>query len=156
MKEIPLSGIHGNGKFALVDDDDFEKFGHLRWHSSEGYVARASKQLRKNILLSREIMNAKIGEQVDHKDGNKLNNQKSNLRICTSLQNNKNLPKRNRGNNTFKGVTWDKKNKKWLASIVCNRKYIHIGRFNDEVLAAKAYDTKAIELHGEFARLNFQ
>ena len=92
---------------------------------------------------------------VDHINGNPLDNRKSNLRICTNAEN-----QRNRGvnkNNTsgYKGVCWAKQNKKWKARIKHNGKLIHLGYYKDKEEAARAYDKKAKELHGEYAYLNF-
>src|ERR1700678_2025450 len=91
---------------------------------------------------------------VDHIDQNKLNNDLSNLRWCSQIENSHNSKKRNNTSNKYKGVNWNKQNKKWIASIYKDNKYIHLGCFDDEVIAAKKYNEKAIELFGEFASLN--
>lgn len=90
---------------------------------------------------------------VDHINGNKLDNRKSNLRICTDAENARNSSKKS-GN--FKGVQWRSDKHKFRARIMDNGKEIFIGYFTNEIEAAKAYDTKAKELFGEFARLNFE
>jgi len=91
---------------------------------------------------------------VDHIDHNGLNNRRSNLRLCTLAQNNRNMVSRT-GSSKYKGVCWHGGTKKWNAKIRLNRKCYHIGLFTDEIAAAKAYDKKAKELHGQFACLNF-
>lgn len=99
-------------------------------------------------------MNAAPNEQVDHINGDGLDNRKSNLRICNGSQNrcNKGKPKNNTSG--YKGVTWHTPNKKWVAQIAVNGKHSYIGSFKTKEEAAKAYNKKAKELHGEFARLN--
>ncbi len=104
--------------------------------------------------MHRLIMNAPAGLVVDHIDGNSLNNRKTNLRICTQAQNIHNSrPRRNRSSK-YKGVFWNKVNKKWSVSIRKGDKRIYLGGFDDEIEAALAYDRKAEELFGEFAYLN--
>jgi len=106
--------------------------------------------------MHRLIMNAPEGLVVDHIDRNGLNNRKCNLRLCTKAQNVQNSrPRRNRSSK-YKGVFWNKLNKKWSASIHKGDKRIYLGGFDDEIEAALAYDRKAAELFGEFAYLNFR
>ena len=91
---------------------------------------------------------------IDHKDRNKLNNQVSNLRFVSQSQN---LMNRGKGLNTsskFKGVCWHKYNKAWRAQIGVNKTSIHLGYYEVEVEAAIVYNTKAVELFGEYACLN--
>jgi hypothetical protein len=91
-----------------------------------------------------------------HKDGNGLNCQDGNLRVCTSSQNGMNRGKQSDNTSGYKGVTWDKSKGKWQASIKVNQKTIFLGRFNNVIEAAKAYDEGAKKYHGAFARLNFE
>jgi hypothetical protein len=93
--------------------------------------------------------------RFDHKDGNGLNNTRSNLRPCTQGQNNMNQRKRKNATSRFKGVTWSAADEKWKACITANHVQHHLGYFCDEEEAARAYDKAARSLHGEFARLNF-
>lgn len=105
----------------------------------------------KHHLLHRLILNAKPGERVDHVNMNKLDNRKSNLRVCDDAKNSYNRkPLRNK----FKGVWFHKKNKKWIATIRQNYKGYYLGSFDNEVDAAKAYNKAAIERFGRFAYLN--
>ena len=92
---------------------------------------------------------------VDHKDRNCLNNHLSNLRWCTQKENQRNRSKNKNGTSMYKGVCFNKRSNKWLAQIQHNRQKIHLGYFNDEAEAARAYDRKASELFREFAVLNF-
>jgi hypothetical protein len=103
--------------------------------------------------MHREIAGAPKGMVVDHIDGNELNNRRSNLRVCTVSQNHQNR-RRTWGRSRYKGVCFLKKRNKWKAEIMVNRKHIHIGCFDEEEEAAKAYDKKAAELFGEFAYFN--
>jgi hypothetical protein len=105
--------------------------------------------------LHRLIMNTPKGLDTDHIDGNHLDNRKSNLRVCTKAQNQHNRH-RAHGLSKFKGVSWHTKTKKWQARVALNGKRIHIGVFDSEIEAAKAYDQKARELYGDFARPNFE
>ena len=158
MKLIPLT----KGYFTKVDDDDFKKFAIYRWFSrgsrngirpcrdghNEGKIV--------NVSLYRLIMNAPKNMQVDHINGDTLDDRKCNLRLCTASQNSQNRSKEKRNTSGFKGVSWDRRNKKWRAMIGHNNKMYYMGLFTDKIDAAKAYDQKAKELHGEFACLNFK
>lgn len=95
------------------------------------------------------------GEEVDHIDGNKLNNTRGNLRIASNAENKMNRDKQSNNTSGYKGVSFHKKYKKWRAIIGIQGKSIHLGYFSDAVEAAKAYDDSARKYHGEFARTNF-
>jgi len=105
--------------------------------------------------MHRVILKAPEDKFIDHINHNGLDNRKSNLRICTMQQNAWNMRKQ-RGNRVsqYKGVTRRNDTGKWQARIICNRKRISIGCFDDEMAAAMAYDNKAKELFGEYAALN--
>ncbi len=92
---------------------------------------------------------------VDHIDGNKANNCRFNLRNCTRQENQRNRGKATGASSRFKGVYFDKKVRKWCAAITLGRRNVWLGYYTDEMEAARAYDRKAVELFGEFARLNF-
>ena len=91
---------------------------------------------------------------VDHIDRNPLNNHASNLRWCSSAENNRNKTKQTNTSSSFKGVSWDKSYEKWRAKIRINGTQTHLGRFNDEIHAALAYNHAAITHFGEFVNLN--
>ena len=95
-----------------------------------------------------------LPKQLDHIDRNKLNNKIENLREATQSQNMMNRKSFKNTSSQYKGVTWDRKNQKWLSQIKINKKLIHLGRFKFETDAAKAYNIKSIELFGEYAKLN--
>ena len=92
---------------------------------------------------------------VDHKDRNSLNNHLSNLRWCTRKENLQNRSKQKNTSSVFKGVCFNKTRNKWTAHIRYNGLLIHLGCYVDESEAARAYDRKASELFGIFAKLNF-
>lgn len=101
--------------------------------------------------LHRLILNAPIGFQVDHINGNTLDNRTANLRVCTRSQNMANQ----KSNKKYKGVHYDSRKKKYRAQICVNQKDIKIGYFDREELAGLAYDVFAIQYFGRFAKTNF-
>jgi hypothetical protein len=148
MKTIPV----GNG-FAVVDDEDYNLVIGYCWHTNAKGYAVHSVWLSKSILMHRLIMNAPPGLEVDHINGNPLDNQRSNLRLASAADNRHNMRK-HRGVSRYKGVTWDKANRRWRARITCNGRNIPLGRYDTELKAAAAYDAAALRLFGQFARPN--
>jgi hypothetical protein len=156
MKEIPLT----HGKVAIVDDEDFDSLSKYKWYlHSDGYAARTSHNpdisKRRPLLMHRIINETHALMQTDHINGNRLDNRRSNLRTCTSRQNHWNTQSL-RGRAKYKGVRI-RKNKcnQFLAAIRFMGKDTYIGVFPVAEDAARAYDKKATDLFGEFARLNF-
>lgn len=147
-KEFPLTG----GLVAIVDDDDFDWLVDTGpWSVSDGYAVQG----RHGNKMHRDILGAPIGTRVDHRDGNRLNNQRANLRIATRPGHSRNRAKTTRTTSSrFKGVCWEARRKRWMAYITVNDKFVWLGRFTDEVEAARAYDTAARERFGEYARPN--
>lgn len=93
---------------------------------------------------------------VDHKNRNGLDNRRCNIRACTQSENLMNRATSRKSPSKFLGVTWDKFNKKWLCSITIDGKLKNLGRFSDEIKAAKVYDSAAIIRNKDFANLNFK
>ena len=153
VRRIPLT----RGKFAIVDAEDYYQLIQYKWQAmaANNTFYATGRAADKPTKMHRFIMNAPPHLVVDHIDHNGLNNAKTNLRLCTHAQNTRNaMP--NRGTTSkYKGVCWRKKEKQWIASIQLNRKIYHLGCFENEIDAAKAYDKKAKDLHSRFACLNF-
>ncbi len=163
MKEIKLS----QGKVALVDDEDYEMLNKYKWYahykkSGDSFYARRTIKFTKGcgkIEMHRQIMNTPKGMHTDHINHDTLNNQKSNLRICSPSENARNrgsqsVQKKKKCASQYKGVCRSTQINKWQSQIQCNKKHIHIGTFTNEEDAARAYNDKATELFGEFAVLN--
>jgi hypothetical protein len=155
VKRIPLT----QGKYAIVDDDVYLWASQWRWHADKGhsvyYAVRREAGTRKWIRLHREIMNAPDGVDVDHKDGDGLNNLRKNLRFCTNAQNQRNRGVQSNNTSGYKGVYWFKRSGKWKVQIEVAGKKIYLGLYTDLIEAAKAYDTAARKYHGRFAKTNF-
>ncbi len=158
MKEIPLT----QGYVALVDDKDYEWLSQWKWRVS--LMRGGSKAVRsaprvgggreQNIHMSRQIMDAPSGMPVDHWDHDTLNNQRVNLRVCTSAQNAANRRKSPNCSSQFKGVHWHKGARKWHARIRVDGLLKHLGSFTDELEAALVYNAAALEHFGAFALPN--
>lgn len=160
MKIVPLT----QEKVALVDDEDYKLVSRFKWHADEMknrknlWYARTglpraggrSRGLRMHTLIMGK------GVLVDHRDGNGLNNQRTNLRIATRSQNLQNCAPW-KHSSRFKGVCRsrsEKLKKPWRVEIQHERKKLFLGRFRTQKLAATAYNEAAKKLFGPFARLN--
>jgi len=154
-KEIPLT----QGKVAIVDDEDFERLSQYKWcYATVGYAVRFEQVngKRRGVFMHRQIMQPPKDLEVDHINGDKLDNRRSNLRIVTRQQNRFNERPRKGTSSKYKGVSWYKQTRRWEAYIKINGKKKRIGYFNDEIEAALAYDRAARELFGEYAKTNFK
>lgn len=158
MKLLPLT----KQTFAQVDDEDFERLSKFHWYDNSSICRHESRKIKAGdfvltkriaIPLANEVMKIE-GIIFDHKDTNKYNNQKNNLRECDYSSNNFNRKKQKNCSSEYKGVYKVKNG--WRACIMLNNKTIHLGFFIDEIEAAKMYDKKAVELFNEFACLNFK
>lgn len=149
MKRILLT----QGKAALVDNSDYDELCRHAWNYStpQGYARRKSRD--GIIYMHRQILDAPAGTDVDHINGDKLDNRRSNLRLVTRTQNLYNMAPRS-GTSRFKGVSWHAQRNKWAVYIQVDRKSIYLGLFTDEIEAARAYNRAALEYIGEYARLN--
>ena len=149
MKEIILS----KGAVAIVDDEDYEYLNDISWHlSSTGYAHTTVS--RRHFSMHKMIMRADRIQLVDHINGDPLDNRKVNLRLATHTENmcNRKMDKRNKSG--YRGVCWNKKDKKFKVTIQHNNCQIHLGMYSDILEAAQSYNKAAIKYHGEFARLN--
>jgi hypothetical protein len=142
------------GKTAIIDEDDFFLISQYRWWAKlKGSKWYAETKINgKNVSMHRFLTQAPKDTIVDHKDGDGLNNRRSNLRFATAQQNAWNTqvyPGRD-----FKGVSFRKDRGLYRAYITVENRYYHLGHFATAELAAEAYDKAAQELFGEFACLN--
>jgi hypothetical protein len=161
VKEIPLT----QGQIALIDDEDWELISQYRWHagwlggafyakSNVNYTATDGRRRQKTLMMHRLIMGGGDGSlQVDHRNGDTLDNRRSNLRWATRSQQRQNSVTPRSSSVRFKGVT-SRPDGKWRARITVSGKVRHLGLFDTKQDAALAYNQKASELFGEFARLN--
>jgi hypothetical protein len=150
VRLIPLA----EGLYAYVDAADYEWLNRWNWHTaSGGYGARTEKG--RTIFMHREIMRPAKGMLVDHADGNRANNCRFNLRVCTRRDNQRNTRKQRGTRSRFKGVYYSKQRGKIYAQLCFDRRSRWLGWFESELDAARAYDRAAVEAFGEFARLNF-
>lgn len=176
---IANSKTHGK-KEILVSDCDYEELSKYKWAVSankrvngELFFYAMRGVLDKNGKFRHTKMHRVIlgitdkSILCDHKDGNTLNNQRENLRMCSKKENNANRIKRSVTNSKYKGVYKMSKTKTlkngeiktytfWAVSLTSNKKQIYIGTFKNEEDAARAYDEAAIKYHGEFANLNLK
>lgn len=150
MKQIPLT----QGKFVLVDDEDYEFLMQWRWCISHGYAMRREYPSEKSVYMHRVISKTPHDMKTDHRDGDILNNQRHNLRAATHAQNMRNS-KIKPHSSQYKGVGWYEKDKRWVAKIVVDKQRKWLGCFKSEIEAAHVYDAAAKLYHGEYARLNF-
>lgn len=159
MKIIVINSPKYGAHEVFVDDSDFELVSGYTWaimkDSGHKTVYATTQRNKKRIKMHRLIMGIDNPKTlVDHKDRNGLNNQRENLRIASNSDNQANKILRSKSG--YMGVTWHKNRERWQAQIRKNGKFIYLGFFIDKIDAAKAYDTKAKEVHGEFANLNFK
>jgi hypothetical protein len=148
MKEIELS----QGRVTIVDDELYDYLNQWKWCYANGYAQRTDypgKGTQKTIRMSRIIVNPPDGMEVDHINLDKLDNQRSNLRVCTRSQNCSN--KKKTAKSGRKGVYWNKNNKNWVACMKYHGKGIHLGSFTNLDDAAEAYANGAKKYFGEFA-----
>lgn len=127
MKKIKLT----RGKYALVDDEDFEKLNQHKWFFDGRYAARdiGGRKNKKRILMHRLINNTNGNLDTDHINQNKLDNRRHNLRDATRSQNNVNSKLRKDNMSGFKGVVYDKTCKKWRAYIGIDGKQLSLGYY---------------------------
>lgn len=164
MAEIPLS----QGKVAIVDDSDLALVSNYKWHAAKrrtvwyaATVVKAKTRCGITLLYMHKLIFGVDKGRVDHRNGNGLDNRRSNLRAATRTQNSQNSAKRHSTNGTpppspYKGVSISRsKRNPWRARIKVERQEIILGYYKTQEEAARAYDAAALKYFGEFARLNF-
>ncbi len=151
---IPLT----RGRHMLIDAEDYPKIYNHSWYvvaGNGGNLYACSEKDHVGIRSHRVIMQPPADKQIDHINGDSLDNRKSNLRICTHSENAKNIKLRKpRGSSKYKGVYFRKDRNKWVAMLYYNGFALKFGSFTDEHDAARAYNDAAIKYYGEFASLN--
>lgn len=153
MKKIELT----QGKVALVDDSDYELLSQWKWHAvkdKDAFYARHSVKGKKGIRMHRMIMDFPNIGMIDHKDGDGLNNQRDNLRVCTNTQNLRNMKPRKNTSSKYKGVSYYSRDDNWIGRIGVKNKSRHLGYFESELEAAIIYNITARRYFGEYARVN--
>jgi hypothetical protein len=147
--------LANSDRVAVIDDDDYARASKLNWRLNRmGYVEASVDGTR--VLLHRFVMRERKPEVfIDHKDGDRLDNRKGQLRRATAKQNgwNKGKPKVE-CSSQYKGVSFDAERGKWYSCIHYEGKTRRLGRFASQEEAAAAYDAAAKELFGKWARLN--
>lgn len=156
MIEIQLT----QGYVAIADDCDADLLAQYKWHVlkvTDSHIYASCKR-GSRLLMHRVVMAALKGESVDHINGNTLDNRRSNLRVCTHAQNMANRRNVRSSASGFKGVSYNKRKRRWMASIgghAPGQKRSYLGSHKSPEAAAAAYDIAAVLKYGEFACLNF-
>lgn len=138
-------------KTSLIDDHDAEAVNKFKWHFFSGYAVRSLYKHpsgKNKEFLHNFLMGPGEGLEVDHIDGNPLNNQRENLRVCTHAQNNRNRKRAKNNTSGYKGVSFHKNTGRWQAAL-------SLGLYSSKEEAALAFDKAAIAFFGEYASLNF-
>ena len=151
-KQIPLS----QGKFAIIDDEDYEQLKQFTWHAiKRRYCCYAYRSRNgKEMSMHRIIMDPPKNMEVDHINGNGLDNRRANLRVCTHQQNIRNQRVQKKNVTGYKGVGVVKRTGKYKAYIKVNGNKLHLKCWNTAIEAAMAYNEAASLYFGSFARLN--
>lgn len=148
MSELKLA----DGKIVLLDEEDYERLKDFKWClSSKRYAGRfiVKNGKRTGIYMHRVIADPPKGMVVDHVNGNKLDNRRSNLRVCTQYQNVVKQTMNSRNTSGYRGVTYDATRNKWVAQTHKAGKHIFIGRHETKEDAIKAHKSMFDKIHIE-------
>jgi hypothetical protein len=143
---IPLS----QGKFAIVDAEDYERVISVGSWCFDRYPRK--KIHGKLEYMHRFILGDACGKYTDHKNLDKLDNRRSNLRVCSQVNNIQNCGIKKNNACGLKGIYYNKLRKKWHAQIMFNWKRVNLGFFTSPEEAHAAYCEAGKKLHGEFFR----
>lgn len=157
--EVPVFNRSGIIGYMKVDLEDLELANSRKWYlNMKKYASYGEGSVRlktyRKIFFHRLVINVPNDLCVDHINRDTLDNRKINLRVVTSVQNQMNKRGYKNRSSRYKGVTWGKEAKKWEVRVMLKGKQHFVGRFNDELDAAKAYNDRARDLFGEFAYQN--
>jgi hypothetical protein len=154
---LHIGGNSPKQNTVIVDYEDVGMVLSAPWYvGTVGYAVRGTvpRKTGKMLLLHRELLNTTSDKKVDHRNGDTLDDRRINLRECTHAQNISNQQRQKSNKSGYKGVYFNRRSKKWEANIAPNGKGIYLGRFENILDAAQAYNDAAIKYYGEFARLN--
>lgn len=155
MREVKCSA----GRIALVDDADYDLVSQYTWTSGNYPTTYPIINGKVTAIGMHQLILGIVGmwPQVvcDHRNRNKYDNQRQNLRLTSQSRNLANMRKHRNATSKYKGVSWHSKARKWVVQIQCDERHEYLGLFSDEEEAARVYDSAARERFGEFARVNF-
>lgn len=146
--QIPLS----KGRISIVDAGSYDFLMQWKWFLSATGYAKRNCSRSPISLMHRLIIGARSGQIVDHINGDPLDNRKSNLRLCSQGENVMNQRRRTNNTSGFKGVSFSKDRRKWVANIQSCGRFKFLGYYATPEDAHAAYVEAAKRLHGEFAR----
>jgi hypothetical protein len=156
MKTIELT----QGQIALIDDNMYDRLSYFSWYALKvkrklrvAYYVRTNFKINgilTSLSMHQLIMGMPSNTEIDHADGNGLNNQISNLRLCTHIQNSRNRRKLPNLTSKYKGVSFHSQTNRWVSHIRINKKLVHLGYFKSEKNAAIAYNNAAIKHFDKF------
>lgn len=156
MPTFTITNCKGVQYEILYDEEDTELLAQYTWHVSDtGYAMahdRRPDRSKYHIRMHRRIMEASEGMEIDHINGNSLDNRKENLRVCTHAENGRNQKKPSNNTSGYKGVSLYKPTNRFRADIQLNGKQNHLGYFKTALEAAEAYNEAAKRLFGDFMR----
>jgi hypothetical protein len=138
---------------TVVSIEDAHFLRERAWSADENKKKKSVYAVADKMKLHRRIL--QIDGRVDHENGVGLDNRRENLRPATNRQNGQNARARTGGTSKYKGVCWVTSEQVWMAYIRIDGKHTVLGRFRDEIFAAKKYDEAAVKYFGPYARLNF-
>lgn len=146
------------GHECIIDISDFELVSRFKWRASNSgkdFYAKGKIDKKTDVYMHRYILGATKGQMVDHINGNTLDNRRSNIRLSNKILNARNMKKSSKkGLSKYKGVSYSKSSKRWVAYICINNKKINLKPSATEIEAAQKYNDAALKFFGEHARLN--